>query len=145
LARKFLALRICCYCLHCRRVFQSWPLSRTPKAWDMLDGSGGMLPRKIWNLESLKCDFKRFGGEILQNSKDYKVHQAHYFFMISQTCLLPVLGIRFTNGGSYYKTRHVVSTFNSIWVWLMKYPSQIEVILYQWLIQYNSLFVNQNS
>jgi hypothetical protein len=26
----------------------------------------------IWNLESLKCNFKHFGGEILQNSEDYK-------------------------------------------------------------------------
>jgi hypothetical protein len=40
---------------------------------------------KFWNLESLKCDFKHFGGEILQNSEDYKVHRRHKF---SQTFLI---------------------------------------------------------
>jgi hypothetical protein len=30
---------------------------------------------KCWNLESLKCDFKHFWDEILQNSEDYKVHR----------------------------------------------------------------------
>ena len=39
-------------------------------------GVWGHAPR---NLESLKCDFKRFGGQILQNSKDYKVRQTHAF------------------------------------------------------------------
>jgi hypothetical protein len=43
--------------------------------------------------------------------------------IITGTCLLPdlgLLGITFTNGGSYYKTHDVVSTFNSLWVWLIK-------------------------
>jgi hypothetical protein len=40
---------------------------------------------KFWNLESLKCDFKHFGGEILQNSEDYKVHRRHKY---SQTFLI---------------------------------------------------------
>ena len=38
---------------------------RTAMAWDS----------KIWNLDTRKCDLKHFGGEILQNSEDYKVHQ----------------------------------------------------------------------
>jgi hypothetical protein len=45
--------------------------NRTPKARDHLGGPGVHAPpRKFWNLESLKCDFKHFGGEILQNSED---------------------------------------------------------------------------
>ena len=60
---------------------------RTPKARDHLGRSGGMHPRENFetDLESLKCDFKHFGGEILQNSEDYKVHRRHKF---SQTFLI---------------------------------------------------------
>jgi hypothetical protein len=46
---------------------------------------GHAPPGKFWNLESLKCDFKHFGGEILQNSEDYKVHRRRNF---SQTFLI---------------------------------------------------------
>jgi hypothetical protein len=42
---------------------------RTAMAWDS----------KIWNLMPRKYDLKHFGGEILQNSEDYKVHQTHDF------------------------------------------------------------------
>ena len=39
---------------------------RAPKARAILGGSGGMLPRKILNLEYRKCVFLHFPGEILQ-------------------------------------------------------------------------------
>jgi hypothetical protein len=39
-------------------------------------------------LESLKCDFKCFEGEILQNYQDNKVHQRHDFYDLTNILYL---------------------------------------------------------
>jgi hypothetical protein len=49
---------------------------------------GHAHPGKFWNLESLKCDFKHLGGEILQNAEVHKVHKVHRRYKFSQTSLI---------------------------------------------------------
>ena len=59
---------------------------RTPKARDPLGGSGGACtPAKILKSRVPAMRFQAFGGEILQNSEDYKVHRRRNF---SQTFLI---------------------------------------------------------
>jgi hypothetical protein len=76
---------------------------------------GHAPPGKFWNLESLKCDFKHFGGEILQNSEDYKVHRRHKFsqtFLIFYSELNKLEMSPWKTGGA--GQRHLISP---LWCW----------------------------
>jgi hypothetical protein len=81
---------------------------------------GHAPPGKFWNLESLKCDFKHFGGEILQNSKDYKVHRRHKFsqtFLIFYSELNKLEKSPWKTGGA--GQHHLISP---LWYWGKKIP-----------------------
>jgi hypothetical protein len=76
---------------------------------------GHAPPGKFWNLESLKCDFKHFGGEILQNSEDYKVHRRHkcsQIFLIFYSELNKLEKSPWKTGGA--GQRHLISP---LWCW----------------------------